>query len=103
MGVSMKQFSRRNNAPAKKDSNSKRKGSNGQSRHHSNNSSKAASPASAREKQKKFLALAKDAISAGHRVEAESYYQYAEHYYRLAAAFSVSEQSEAELKQKNIS
>ena len=31
----------------------------------------------------KYLALARDAISAGNRVEAEGYFQYADHYYRL--------------------
>ncbi len=31
----------------------------------------------------KYLALARDAGSAGDRVSAENYYQHAEHYYRL--------------------
>ena len=32
----------------------------------------------------KYLQLARDATSAGDRVVAESYYQFAEHYYRIA-------------------
>jgi len=31
----------------------------------------------------KYIGLARDATSAGNRIEAESYYQYAEHYYRI--------------------
>jgi hypothetical protein len=31
----------------------------------------------------KYLALARDAISAGDRVAAEGYFQYADHYYRM--------------------
>ena len=34
----------------------------------------------------KYLALARDAQSAGDRVAAENYYQHAEHYYRLISA-----------------
>ena len=31
----------------------------------------------------KYIGLARDATSAGDRIAAESYYQYAEHYYRI--------------------
>jgi len=34
----------------------------------------------------KYLALARDASSAGDRINAESYYQFAEHYYRIMNA-----------------
>ena len=34
----------------------------------------------------RYLALARDATSAGDRVAAEGYYQYADHYHRLANA-----------------
>ena len=34
----------------------------------------------------KYLALARDATSAGDRVAAESYFQHAEHYYRIMTA-----------------
>ncbi|MCB1784164.1 MAG: DUF4167 domain-containing protein [Alphaproteobacteria bacterium] len=36
----------------------------------------------------KYLALAKDAYSAGDRIMAESYYQHAEHYIRIINEFS---------------
>lgn len=36
----------------------------------------------------KYLALAKDASSAGDRIMAESYYQHAEHYIRIINEFS---------------
>ena len=31
----------------------------------------------------KYMALARDAASAGHHIDAESYFQYAEHYHRI--------------------
>lgn len=34
----------------------------------------------------KYLTLARDAASLGDPVTAENYYQYADHYYRLASA-----------------
>jgi hypothetical protein len=34
----------------------------------------------------KYIGLARDALSAGDRVSAENYYQYAEHYYRVLNA-----------------
>jgi hypothetical protein len=34
----------------------------------------------------KYLALARDAASAGDRIKSESYFQFAEHYYRIANA-----------------
>ena len=34
----------------------------------------------------RYLALARDASSAGDRITAENYYQHAEHYYRLLSA-----------------
>ncbi len=34
----------------------------------------------------KYIGLARDALSAGDRVSAETYYQYAEHYYRVLNA-----------------
>ena len=40
----------------------------------------------------KYLALARDASSAGDRISAESYYQYAEHYYRIMNANAANEQ-----------
>lgn len=40
----------------------------------------------------KYLALARDAYSAGDRINAESYYQHAEHYYRILNAGQPAEQ-----------
>ncbi|MBL6959021.1 MAG: DUF4167 domain-containing protein [Rhodospirillales bacterium] len=39
----------------------------------------------AQQVQEKYLTLARDAYSAGDRIAAEGYYQFAEHYYRLAS------------------
>ncbi len=40
----------------------------------------------------KYLALARDATSAGDRISAESYYQHAEHYYRILNANAPNDQ-----------
>ncbi len=39
----------------------------------------------------KYLALARDATSAGDRIAAENYYQHAEHYYRILTSRSEEE------------
>lgn len=38
----------------------------------------------AQQVQEKYLALARDAASSGDRITAEAFFQYAEHYYRIA-------------------
>ena len=40
----------------------------------------------------KYLTLARDATLSGDRIDAESYYQFAEHYYRIMNANAVNEQ-----------
>jgi|GEM_PF-6974810 len=52
----------------------------------------------------KYLTLARDAASSGDPISAENYYQYADHYYRLAAANRLSRISERhrEPKEKEI-
>ncbi len=40
----------------------------------------------ARQVMEKYLALAREATSAGDRITAEGYFQHAEHYYRLMSA-----------------
>jgi hypothetical protein len=42
----------------------------------------------------KYLALARDASSAGDRIAAENFLQHAEHYYRLINAYSGDEQNQ---------
>src|SRR3546814_4559046 len=42
----------------------------------------------------KYLNLARDATTSGDRVLAESYFQHAEHYYRILAAFQESQGGE---------
>lgn len=42
----------------------------------------------------KYLALARDASSSGDRVAAENFYQHAEHYFRLHAAFTARREAE---------
>ncbi len=51
----------------------------------------------------KYLALAKDALSSGDRIMAESYYQHAEHYQRIINGFEEKSHAKDEdnAKQKN--
>ena len=44
----------------------------------------------------KYLQLARDATSAGDRVVAESYYQFAEHYYRIAHDLAESQRQKVQ-------
>lgn len=44
----------------------------------------------------KYLALAKEALSQGNKVEAESYFQHAEHYFRIIAERSQNAQNVAQ-------
>ena len=43
-----------------------------------------------REQHHKYMLMAKEAISAGNHIDAEQYYQHAEHYYRIVAERSVA-------------
>ena len=45
----------------------------------------------------KYLTLARDATSSGDRINAENYYQHAEHYYRIISV----QQENAEQRQEN--
>ncbi len=47
----------------------------------------------------KYLTLARDAASLGDPVTAENYYQYADHYYRLALANRISRYSSPERRE----
>ncbi len=49
----------------------------------------------------KYLALARDATSIGDRVTAESYFQHAEHYYRVMTANGGGEDRNAQGHQQN--
>ena len=46
----------------------------------------------------KYLTLARDATAQGDPISAENYYQFADHYYRLAAANRVSRSPSSEKK-----
>ena len=49
----------------------------------------------------KYLNLARDASASGDRVLAESYFQYAEHYFRILSAFSEDPNNEANRQRTN--
>jgi hypothetical protein len=44
----------------------------------------------AKQRYEHYLALARGKASSGDRIEAENYYQHAEHYFRSAAALIIS-------------
>ena len=50
----------------------------------------------------KYLALARDAFSVGDRITAESYFQHAEHYYRVMTANGGGEDRNAQAHRQNI-
>ncbi|HCL64468.1 MAG TPA: hypothetical protein DIC56_06390 [Rhizobium sp.] len=47
---------------------------------------------SAKDRYEHYIALAREKAAAGDRIEAENYYQHAEHYFRSAAALAASTQ-----------
>ena len=49
----------------------------------------------------KYLQLGRDATSAGDRVMAESYFQYAEHYFRILNAMNQAAQQNQQNPQQN--
>ncbi|RYC15318.1 DUF4167 domain-containing protein [Ciceribacter ferrooxidans] len=48
------------------------------------------SPKAAMDRYEHYLALAQETARSGDRIEAENYYQHAEHYYRSAAAIAAA-------------
>lgn len=55
----------------------------GQRDHNRNNSNNGNSRVNPREQHQKYLNMAREAISAGNHVQAEEFYQHAEHFYRV--------------------
>ena len=51
----------------------------------------------------KYLALARDATTSGDRITAESYFQHAEHYYRVMNANGGFESRESQPRQQDVS
>ncbi len=60
--------------------------SSGSLRTQTNKNSGPAVRGNARQVMEKYLALARDATTAGDRITAEGYFQHAEHYYRVMTA-----------------
>lgn len=48
----------------------------------------------------KYLALARDASSSGDRIQAENYYQHAEHYFRIVNAIQEQENARRQTQQR---
>ncbi len=63
-----------------------RTGGNPQSRTNRNNGQAVRGGCNARQVMEKYLALARDATTAGDRITAEGFLQHAEHYYRVMTA-----------------
>ncbi len=61
-------------------------GGNGHPRTQANRNNGPAVRGNARQVMEKYLALAREASSAGDRIATEGYFQHAEHYYRLMTA-----------------
>ena len=69
-----------------------RKGGNSRNQAFESNGPEVKVRGNAQQVVEKYLALARDASSTGDRIDAESYYQFAEHYYRVMNANAASEQ-----------
>ncbi len=63
-----------------------RTGGNPQTRTNKNNGQAVRGGGNARQVMEKYLALARDATTAGDRITAEGFFQHAEHYYRVMTA-----------------
>ncbi len=63
-----------------------RTGGNPQARTNRNNGQAVRGGGNARQVMEKYLALARDATTAGDRITAEGYFQHADHYYRVMTA-----------------
>lgn len=82
--------------------NSGRKGGNPRSQSFESNGPDVKVRGNAQQVVEKYLTLARDASSAGDRINAESYYQFAEHYYRIMNANAANEQQQrAQQQQQN--
>ena len=76
-----------------------RKGGNSRNQSFESNGSDVKVRGNAQQVVEKYLTLARDASSAGDRINAESYYQFAEHYYRVMNA--ANEQQRQQQQQNN--
>lgn len=65
-----------------------------QKNHHNGDASEGKIRGNPQQAVEKYLTLARDAASSGDPVAAENYYQYADHYYRIALANRLSRPSE---------
>jgi len=54
------------------------------------------SRATAQQMHEKYLSMARDAVSAGNRIDAETYYQHADHFYRMARGSFEESQARAQ-------
>lgn len=69
-------------------------------RHSSSNSADTKGKGNPQQVVEKYLTLARDAASSGDPISAENYFQYADHYYRLASAYRASRSSEKKESQR---
>ena len=69
-----------------------------------NNYSKGRSKGNVTQQYNKYLKLAKDTFSAGDRIQAEYYYQFTDHYYRLMQELGINiDDQESSIETKDIS
>jgi hypothetical protein len=80
--------------------NHSRKGGNSRNHSYESNGPDVKVRGNAQQVVEKYLTLARDASSAGDRINAESYYQFAEHYYRIMTANAANEQQQRQ--QQNV-
>ena len=88
----MRQGQNNKNRMRGRNNNNARKGSGSRSQSYESNGPDVKVRGNAQQVVEKYLTLARDATLSGDRIDAESYYQFAEHYYRIMTANAVNEQ-----------
>lgn len=78
-----------------------RKGGNSRNQSFESNGPEVKVRGNAQQVVEKYLTLARDASSAGDRINAESYYQFAEHYYRVMNAANEQQRQQQQQQQQN--
>lgn len=97
----MRQGQNKNRMRGRGNNNNSRKGGNSRNQSYESNGPDVKVRGNAQQVVEKYLTLARDASSAGDRINAESYYQFAEHYYRIMNANAANEQQQQQRHQQN--
>jgi hypothetical protein len=91
----------KNRMRGRNSSNNPRKGGGSRNQSYESNGPDVKVRGNAQQVVEKYLTLARDAMLSGDRIDAESYYQFAEHYYRIMNANAANEQQRQQQNPSN--